>query len=116
MTVVEKFEVRNIFIRVFLKLRLHAGLGAIFYVIFGFIMYWASFGLDPSVLTQEIIIRFMLLSFMAFLIMPFYFIVNDYFDAEKDAIDPIKKLRNYFCDPKIKNHPLSKIGLISLRS
>ncbi len=36
---------------------------------------------------------------------PFVFVINDYFDAPYDVLDPKKRERNFFCNKRIRDHP-----------
>ncbi|MFX0065742.1 MAG: UbiA family prenyltransferase [Candidatus Hermodarchaeota archaeon] len=38
--------------------------------------------------------------------LPFVFVINDYFDAPYDALNPKKCERNFFCNKRIRNHLL----------
>ena len=65
------------------RARLHIGYVAFPYAILGFVLHWALFGFDLDVFIRDegSFFRFLISILIAFIYMPYLFIINDFFDS-----------------------------------
>jgi 4-hydroxybenzoate polyprenyltransferase len=98
------------------RARLHIGYIAFPYAVLGFFLHWSIYNFDLNYLLENdpnSLIRVLLAILIAFIYMPYLFIINDYFDSEDDKLDPKKSLRNPFCNDSFKKNPLVKFLIFS---
>ena len=106
------------------RARLHIGYLAIPYVLFGFFINWSlhSFNIDMIFKTDtgctvsvcgSPFLRILFSSLIAFIYMPYLFVINDYFDADFDKLDEKKSKRNPFCDSAFKSNSFVKFLIFS---
>ncbi len=98
------------------RARIHIGYLAVPYALLGFFVNWGihNFSLD-TILNQDqgAILRILVSCLIAFIYMPYLFVINDYFDAEDDKLDEKKKNRNPFCNDSFKQNPYVKLLIFS---
>ncbi len=98
------------------RARIHIGYLAVPYALLGFFVNWAihDFSLN-TILRQDpnSIYRILISCIIAFIYMPYLFIINDYFDAEDDKLDEKKSKRNPFCNDSFRENPRVKFLIFS---
>lgn len=98
------------------RARLHIGYLAIPYTLLGFFINWSLHDFSINILLQndpKSFIRILISCLIAFIYMPYLFIINDYFDADYDKLDEKKSKRNPFCNDEFKNNTLVKVLIFS---
>ena len=100
---------------------MHIGYIAFLYAVIGFVLHWSLFGFDISIFSRDdgSFLRFLLSIAIAFIYMPYLFVINDYFDAEFDQLDENKSKRNPFCNSEFKSDKIVQLlmflpGLVTL--
>lgn len=98
------------------RARIHIGYLAVPYALLGFFVNWGlhNFSLDTIFKDDpNSILRILLSCLIAFIYMPYLFIINDYFDAEYDKLDEKKSKRNPFCNDSFKQNNKVKMFIFS---
>lgn len=98
------------------RARIHIGYLAVPYALLGFFVNWAihDFSIN-TILKQDpnSIYRILISCIIAFIYMPYLFVINDYFDADDDKLDEKKSKRNPFCNDSFKQNPRVKFLIFS---
>lgn len=98
------------------RARLHIGYLAVPYALLGFFINWSLHDFSIDILLQQdpqSFVRIIYSCIIAFIYMPYLFVINDYFDAEYDKLDEKKSKRNPFCNDDFKNNTTVKILIFS---
>lgn len=98
------------------RARLHIGYLAVPYALLGFFVNWAihNFSLNlVFTIDSGSVLRILISCLIAFIYMPYLFVINDYFDAEDDKLDEKKSKRNPFCNDSFKQNPYVKLLIFS---
>ena len=98
------------------RARIHIGYLAIPYALLGFFVNWSLHNFSINTIFQEdpgSLIRILISCLIAFIYMPYLFVINDYFDADDDKLDEKKSSRNPFCNDVFKQNPRVKLLIFS---
>jgi len=98
------------------RARIHIGYLAVPYALLGFFVNWSLHNFNIADLLNRdpnSFLRIILSCLIAFIYMPYLFVINDYFDAEDDKLDEKKSKRNLFCNDSFRNNDMVKILIFS---
>jgi 4-hydroxybenzoate polyprenyltransferase len=103
------------------RARLHIGYVAFPYAVLGFVLHWALFSFDLGLFIRDegSFFRLLISILIAFIYMPYLFVINDFFDAEYDKFDEKKRKRNPFCKEEFRSNKFVQVlifipGLVTL--
>ena len=98
------------------RARIHIGYLAVPYALLGFFVNWGlhDFTIDTILKTDPgSIFRIIISCLIAFIYMPYLFVINDFFDAEDDKLDEKKSKRNPFCNDSFRQNSMVRILIFS---